>query len=112
MEAHPNLFMSLRPIPPQAATSNPLGLRFYNLILTPTGIAPEWLALLRRYSDRFVMGSDAFFVSSSANAQGPAAMLSRGTVGRLTAANVMLSRLPPDLLAKIAITNPARIYRI
>ena len=112
MDAHPNLFMSLRPIPPQAATGNPFGLRFYNLILTPSGIAPEWLALLRRHSDRFVMGSDAFFVSSSANAEGPAAMLSRGTEARLTAAGVTLSKLPPDLLAKIATANPARIYRI
>jgi hypothetical protein len=112
MDAHPNLFMSLRPIPLQAATGNPFGLRFYNLILTPSGIAPEWLALLRRHSDRFVMGSDAFFVSSSANAQGPAAMLSRGNEERLTAAGVTLSRLPPDLMTKIATENSARIYRI
>jgi len=112
MDAYPNLFMSLRPIPPRAATGNPFGLRFYNLLLTPSGIAPEWLALLRKHSDRFVMGSDVFFVSSSANADGPAAMLSRGTEARLMAASATLSQLPPDLLAKIATVNPARIYGI
>jgi hypothetical protein len=112
MDAHPNLFMSLRPIPPQAATGNPFGLRFYNLILTPSGIAPEWLALLRKHSDRFAMGSDSFFVSASANVQGAAAALSRGTDGRLTAAGLMLAKLPADLSAKIATDNPVRIYRI
>jgi hypothetical protein len=57
MDGHPNLFMSLRPLPPQGAANNPFGLRFYNLVLTPSGIAADWLALLRKHSDRFVMGS-------------------------------------------------------
>jgi hypothetical protein len=39
-------------------------------------------------------------------------MLSRGNQGRLAAAGAMLSRLPADLAAKIAISNPQRIYRI
>lgn len=112
MDAHPNLFMSLRPIPPRAATGNPFGLRFYNLILTPSGIAPEWLALLRKHSDRFVMGSDSFFLAASANVIGAAASLSRGTDARLIAANTLLSSLPPDLTTKIATANPKRIYRI
>jgi Amidohydrolase len=112
MDAHPNLFMSLRPIPPQAATANPFGLRFYNLILTPSGIDPQWLALLRKHPDRFVIGSDTFFISSAATTQGPAATLSRGNQGRLAASAALLSRLPPDLAAKIALANPSRIYRI
>jgi len=58
MDSHSNLFMSLRPIPPQAAIANPM--RFHNLILTPAGIAPDWLALFHKHADRFVMGSDCF----------------------------------------------------
>jgi hypothetical protein len=112
MDAHPNLFMSLRPVPPQASSANPFGLRFYNLILTPSGIEPGWLALLRKHSDRFVIGSDSFFISSAASAEGAAAMLSRGNQGRLVASATMLSRLPPDLATKIAMANPQRIYRI
>jgi hypothetical protein len=112
MDAHPNLFMSLRPAPPQANLVNPLGLRFYNLILTPSGIDPTWLALLRRHPDRFVMGSDSFFVSPSAKPKGAPAMLARGNLGRLTAAGAMLSKIPSDLRAKIAQENAARIYRI
>jgi len=112
MDAHPNLFMSLRPVPPQANSANPFGLRFYNLILTPSGIEPDWLALLRKHSDRFVIGSDSFFISPAASTEGAAAMLSRGNQGRLIASATMLSRLPPDLATKIAMANPVRIYRI
>lgn len=112
MDAHPNLFMSLRPVPPQVNSANPFGLRFYNLILTPSGIESDWLALLRRHSDRFVMGSDSFFVPPSANPGGAASMLARGNQARLAAAGAMLSKLPSELQAKIARENPARIYRI
>jgi len=51
-------------------------------------------------------------VSASANPEGAAAMLARGNQGRLAAASAMLSKLPSDLRAKIALENPARIYRI
>ena len=112
MDAHPNLFMSLRPVPPQVNSVNPFGLRFYNPILTPAGIEPAWLALLQRHSDRFVMGSDSFFVSSAANPEGAPARLGRGNQGRLAAAGAMLSNLSPELRAKIAVKNPARIYRL
>jgi hypothetical protein len=111
MDAHPNLFMSLRPVPPQANAANPFGLRFYNLILTQSGIEPGWLALLRKHSERFVIGSDSFFISPAADTAGAAATLSRGNQGRLVASVAMLSRLPPDLASKIATANPARIYR-
>lgn len=110
MDSHPNLFMSLRPIPAQAAITNPM--RFHNVILTQSGIAPDWLTLLREHADRFVMGSDAFFVSSSADQNGAPAMLGRGNQGRLAAAGAMLSQLPSDLASKIAVANPQRIYRI
>jgi hypothetical protein len=112
MDAHPNLFMSLRPVPPQANSANPFGLPFYNLILTPSGIDPDWLALLRKHSDRFVVGSDSFFISSAASPERAATLLSRGNQGRLVASGIMLSRLPPDLATKIAMTNPLHIYRI
>jgi hypothetical protein len=111
MEAHPNLFMSLRPVPPQVNAANPFGLRFYNLILTPSGIDPGWLALLHKHSDRFVIGSDSFFMSPAASTEGAAATLGRGNQGRLAASLTMLSRLPPDLASKIATANPLRIYQ-
>lgn len=112
MDVHPNLFMSLRPVPPQANAVNPLGLHFYNLAVTQSGIDSSWLAVLTRHPDRFVMGSDSFFVTSSANPEAAPVMLARGNQGRLAAAGWMLSQLPPPLRTKIAMENPARIYRI
>jgi Amidohydrolase len=111
MDTYPNLFMSLRPLPLQGAT-NPFGLRFYNLILTASGIAPDWLSLLRKHSDRFVMGSDSFFVSAMVDPNAAPALLGRANQGRLSAAGSLLSALPHDLAAKIATENPQRIYRI
>ena len=61
MEGHSNLYMSLRPIPILAATNIPFGLEYHNLILTPGGIEPHWLALLQKYPDRFVHGRRYFF---------------------------------------------------
>lgn len=112
MDAHPNLFMSLRPVPPQANSANPFGLRFFNLILTQSEIEPNWLALLNSHPDRFVMGSDSFFVTSIANPDAAPVMLARGNQGRLAAAGLVLSKLPPALQTKIAMENPVRIYRI
>lgn len=112
MDDHPNLFLSLRPISPIGASTNPFGLRFYNLILAPSGIDADWLALLGKHSDRFVMGSDSFFLSTKVDPDAAPALLGRGNQGRLTAAGVMLSLLPPDLAAKIATDNPARIYGV
>jgi len=112
MERHSNLYMSLRPIPALAAANNPFGLQFQNLLLTPEGIDPNWLALLQKHSDRFVMGGDTFFVSSSVNTERAAVALSRGNEPRLRAARVALERMPPDLAKKIGLTNAQRLYKI
>jgi hypothetical protein len=85
MDGYSNLFMSLRPLPPEGAANNPFGLRFYNLILTPPRLAPDWLR-------------GASPAHSAATAKGS------------RAADALLS-LPSDLATKIA-TNPPRIYRM
>jgi hypothetical protein len=112
MEGHSNLYMSLRPVPVLAATNNPFGLEFHNLIITPDGIEPDWLALLQKYSDRFVMGGDTFFVSSSVDPQRAVATLSHGNEPRLRAARATVSRLPAELARKIGIVNAQRLYSL
>jgi hypothetical protein len=111
MDRHPNLYMSLRPIPLRAAHS-PFGLRFFNLMLTREGVEPAWMALLRRHSDRFVMGGDTFMTEPSVNASRAVVTMSRGNQGRLIAASILLSRLPPKLARKIGTDNAARLYRL
>jgi hypothetical protein len=112
MDTHSNLYMSLRPVPAGASAANPFNLRFYNLMVSPKGIEPAWLALLRRHPDRFVMGADAFILSSSVLADGPLATLGRGNDGRFTAANRLMSLLPADLAQKIGIDNAVRLYKL
>lgn len=110
MEGHSNLFMSLRPIPALAATNNPFGLEFHNLIISPDGIEPGWLALLQKYPDRFVMGGDTFFVSSSVDPERAVTTLSHGNEPRLKAAHATLSRLPLELARNIGVANARRLY--
>jgi len=112
MGTHPNLAMSLRPIPFLAATRNPFGHQYYNLMLTPEGIVPDWLELLQKFPDRFVMGADTFFLSSSVGEQSPVVNLGKGNEPRLRAAQVALSRLPGELRQKIAFENPRSLYGI
>ncbi|MEX2127732.1 MAG: hypothetical protein WD871_05760 [Xanthobacteraceae bacterium] len=112
MDAHPNLYMSLRPVPPGASAANAFNLRFYNLMVSPKGIEAGWLALLKRHPNRFVMGADAFILSSSVLPEGPLAALGRGNEGRFTAAHRLLSLLPADLAQKIAVDNAVRLYKL
>lgn len=111
MDRHPNLFMSLRPVPLRVV-NNPFGLRFFNLMLTSRGVEPAWLALLRRHTDRFVMGGDAFVTAPSISPNSPLVALSRGNQARLTAAGILLSRLPAAIVSRIATDNAARLYRL
>lgn len=111
MDRHPNLFMSLRPVPLRVV-NNPFGLRFFNLMLTPDGVEPAWLELLTRHSDRFVMGADAFMTAPAVDPARAVVTLSRGNRGRLIAASILLSRLPAALASKIGTDNAVRLYRL
>jgi hypothetical protein len=81
-------------------------------MMSPKGPDAAWLALLKRHSNRFVMGADAFILSSSVRADGPLATLGKGNSGRLAAAGRLLSLLPPDLAQKIAVDNAVRLYKL
>jgi hypothetical protein len=112
MDRHPNLFMSLRPIPLKMLKSNPFGLQIKNSLLTPRGIDPAWLKLLQRHSDRFVMGADAFFLSPTVPSDSPLTHLGSGNDGRIGAASRALSAMPPALARKIGTENAVRLYRL
>jgi hypothetical protein len=64
-------------------------------------IKDEWMRLLEKYPDRFVIGTDGFFASST------------DTVGPgVEATWRFLDMLPKDLAQKIGGENAARIYRL
>ena len=89
LEAHPNLYMSVKSDPagsPQTAPFQRGG-----------GLKPGWLAMLRAFPDRFVIGSDQFYDTPSPR------------TGR---ARRLVDLLPADLAPLVAYENARRIYRL
>jgi predicted TIM-barrel fold metal-dependent hydrolase len=87
---HGNLFMSVKYDGDGARRTQPF---------PPEGDAlrPGWLALLRAFPDRFVIGSDQF--------------MDQGTE-RLEGARRFVDALPPDLARRVAYDNARRVYRL
>ena len=89
LQRNPNLYMSIKLDPGGPQRTSPLG---------PDGaIRPDWLALLKDFSGRFVIGSDQFF--------------DEGTE-RLARARQFIDVLPPDLARLVARENARQIYRL
>jgi len=112
MDAHRNLYMSLRPVPPGVTAAATVNLRLYNTIMTSSGIERRWLQLLEKYPDRFVLGSDSFILPPSVPPDSPLIALSRGNRARLSAANQLLAWLPKELARSVGELNAARLYRV
>jgi len=89
LERNPNLYMSIKLDPGGPQRTSPLG--------PDGGIRPDWLALLKDFSGRFVIGSDQFF--------------DEGTE-RLTRARQFIDALPPDVAHLVARENAKQIYRL
>lgn len=91
---HPNLHMSLRPGP---GGPHPV------FALDPQGVLkPEWLALLRDFPDRFVLGSDEFHPPYASARRTPAE--GYDNLRRL------VEQLPPELARAVAFENAERLY--
>ncbi len=104
LEAHSNLYMSLRMAPgrgdAQAKTHHPVGSGF---------VKPGWTKLLQDFPDRFVLGGDQFF--TSAFVSGPAATFGKHAKKIRNNAFAFLTYLQPDLARKIGYENAARLYK-
>jgi hypothetical protein len=90
LERHANLAMSIK----IDVSGTPATAPFF-----PDGseIRPGWIALLRAFPDRFVIGSDQF--------------IDQGTA-RFEMTRRFVDALPPDLQAVVANGNALRIYRV
>jgi len=99
LRRHPNLYMSLRPgppdrgVPPEAIAFGPQG-----------RLKPGWLDLLRDFPDRFVLGSDQFHPPYPAARRVPAEAYD--------GMRHLIGQLPPDLQRAIAYENAERIFGI
>ncbi len=95
LSRNPNLFMSLRL---NAGRPAP----FFALDADKK-LKPSWLALLRDFPDRFVIGTDAFHRSESGARHGP-------DDEALQNYRAALAQMPPELANAVAHGNAERIY--
>jgi predicted TIM-barrel fold metal-dependent hydrolase len=102
MDEYLNLYISLRVVGGKAP--------MHNKLLGFGEIVPKWLDVLNRHSDRFVIGSDSFFVSPNLKGSGPGFRFAQKNVPKLRATRHFLSLLPPAVARKIAQDNAVRIY--
>jgi len=94
LAAHPNLSLALkfqRSRFPQ------------NQVMAPGGPNPDWLALIRSYPDRIVIGSGSFFAGPDSRA---------GTIFQPQPIVALLGRLPQPLAAQVGHLNAARLYTL
>jgi len=97
LEAHPNLYMSFKISPRDSlAETRP--------IERGRGLKSEWLKVMREFPDRFIIGSDQFYLSPKM----------RGQIGprSVEPTNRFFSLLPPDLARKIGYDNPKSIFNL
>ncbi|MED5579494.1 MAG: hypothetical protein VX794_05620 [Nitrospinota bacterium] len=104
MDKYPNLYVSLRVVGGRAP--------MFNKVLSFGALAPDWSQLFNRHSNRFVIGSDSFFISPEIRGAGPGAQFGRRNVQKLRATKYFLSLLPSDVALKISKENAMRIYKI
>lgn len=94
LDSHPNLYMSFK-------LDKRRGLPANSPLDGQGGLKPEWLELLRAHPDRFILGSDHFFLSGGDQRQLPR---------RAPAMLKLLHLLPPDLARRVGCENPRRLF--
>lgn len=92
---HPNLYMSFKVGRDSRPENRP--------VQRQRGLLPEWVELIRTFPDRFVIGSDQFYLAPRAPQRFP--RHPEATIG-------ILAGLPPDLARKVAYENARRIFKL
>ncbi len=105
LEKHPNLYMSLRP---SAGGSGGRGPRAQQA----GPISAEWMAVVEKYADRFVIGSDSFLVADSAKMVGAARIFSARSADVRRRVQEMLQSFKPDVARKVGYENAERLYKL
>lgn len=95
LEKHPNLYMSIK--------FGRVGSPETQLMEKGRGIKTGWLDLIKRFPDRFLIGSDQFYFSPKIGPAPPR---------NAEISNVFLSSLPKDLAKKIGHENAVRVFKM
>jgi hypothetical protein len=96
LRKHPNLSMSFK-ISPRDSRPECMPIE------QGGGLKAEWLQFIREYPDRFIIGTDQFYVS-------PRSPMRHIGPTKAEPMNRFFSLLPPDLALKIGQENPRRIF--
>ncbi len=98
LERHPNLYMSFKISRDSMPETRPL--------TEDLKIKDEWLNLINVYPDRFLIGSDRFYVVPRANLQiGPPKREGEGP-------ERLLTLLPPEPAHKVGYENAIRLFKL
>ena len=102
LSRHSNLALSIRPTAP-----------FPGSMVHPKGaINDNWIAVVRDFPDRFVIGSDSFVVATTyTGAEAPRVFEQRSEIQR-RGIRRLLSYLPEDLAKRVGYENAIRLYRL
>ncbi len=99
---HQNLMLSIRPVSPMRG----------GMVHPKLGVNEDWIAVLRAFPDRFVLGSDSFVVAQGfAGSDAPSALAQRAAMQRRGILQ-LLAYLPPEVARAIAQDNARRIYKL
>jgi len=96
LNRHPNLYMTIKFGDDSVEENRPLA--------QGKRLKPEWLELMKKYPDRFMMGTDQFFTPPLSDI--------RRRPGRGKPTQAFFSQLPPDLAYKIGVENPLRLFNL
>jgi predicted TIM-barrel fold metal-dependent hydrolase len=103
LRQHPNLYLALSPA--QSRLGKP------EALLDANGkIAPEWLALMQAYPERFLFGSGQFYLPEASPIH---VDYKRKLAEPMARAGVdLLGQLPPELARQIGYENAARLFKL
>ena len=99
---HSNLALSVRPTSPWPGS-----------MVHPTGdVSAEWVAVLRDFPDRFVLGSDTMIVAASYTGPPTPRLFAGRGEGQRRGIRRLLSVLPGDVARRIGYKNAERLYKL
>jgi predicted TIM-barrel fold metal-dependent hydrolase len=96
LNRHPNLYMTMK-FGGDSVEEN-------RSLASGKRLKTEWLELMKKHPDRFMMGTDQFFTPPLSDI--------RRKAGRGEPVKAFFSQLPPDLVSKIGVENPIRIFKL
>ncbi|MGH8694368.1 MAG: amidohydrolase family protein [Burkholderiales bacterium] len=102
IERHPNLALSIRPTSPRPGSmAHPAG-----------DVNADWVAVLKDFPDRFVIGSDTMIVATGYTGPNTPRLFANRGDGQRRGIRRLLSALPPDVARKIGYENAERLYKL